>query len=284
MAARRRPRASSRGTCGFDPLHDLDEILIASSGEGQKAPTLIVARGKFDVARLAPNGELYKGVTLVTPDTKAQNVFGFLDVTTAVAGDPVMVKAAIDRHASPAPLPAALAAQVADYNQHYDIWGVVNRAAGLAGYVPSSSKASPLDSIDHFQFGLALKQGLELAAEVHARTAKDADQMAATMQLFSSMANASQPAGSNGTKFDVKNTDGTLKISLAVSEQDLKKAIEAQRKGGLMRTNGLAPRPATPVQTPLSEPSQPKVSKGASAPALAVTDGGTAVFTLPAPQ
>ncbi len=40
---------------GFDPLHDLDEVLIASTGAGPKAPTIILARGKFDVARLAPN-------------------------------------------------------------------------------------------------------------------------------------------------------------------------------------------------------------------------------------
>src|SRR5690348_10377928 len=39
---------------GFDPLHDLDEVLIASAGEGQNAPVLIIARGSFDRLQIPP--------------------------------------------------------------------------------------------------------------------------------------------------------------------------------------------------------------------------------------
>src|SRR5581483_9109373 len=108
---------------GFDPLHDLDEVLIASTGAGKKVPTLIVARGRFDVAKLAPNAEEYHGVPLVTSTSKqADGVYGFLDATTALAGDPEMVKAAIDRRDQPAHLDSALAAKIAGYREHYDIW------------------------------------------------------------------------------------------------------------------------------------------------------------------
>ena len=282
-------------TSGFDPLHDLDEVLIASTGAGKKAPTLIVARGTFDVAKLAPNAEQYHGVPLVTsPSKQAEGVYGFLDGSTALAGDPAMVKAAIDRRGEPAHLEGALAAQVADYRERYEIWAVVNRTEGLTGYMPSTdSPAAALNAIDHFQFGVSLKQGLELAAEAHARTAKDAEQLAATMQFLEAMTKASQPAGSTGTKFSFQNEDGTLKVSLAISEEDLKKTIEKQRKAGTM----FAKRPvethaaevaAVPVPPPvIPEPVTPAVIPGPVAAVAAPTPKATVAqnpVTAPAPR
>ena len=147
---------------GFDPLTDLDEILIGSTGAGEKPPTLIVARGKFDIEKLTPNAELYNGVRLVTSqNAQAPGVYGFLDETTAIAGDPETVKAAIDHRGEATHLEAGLASQIAEYREHYDIWAVVNRADGLAKYVPKSSgpAAAGLESIDHFQFGLSMQKG-----------------------------------------------------------------------------------------------------------------------------
>ena len=37
---------------GFDPLHDIDEILLASPADNEKAAALLVLRGRFDLARL----------------------------------------------------------------------------------------------------------------------------------------------------------------------------------------------------------------------------------------
>jgi hypothetical protein len=276
-------------TSGFDPLHDLDEVLIASTGAGKKAPTLIVAHGTFDVAKLAPNAEEYHGVPLVVSRSKqAEGVYGFLDASTALAGDPEMVKAAIDRRGEPAHLDAALAAQVAEYREHYDVWAVVNRTEGLTGYMPSTeSPAAALNSIDHFQFGMSVKHGLELAAEAHARTAKDAEQLAATLQFLEAMSKASQPAGSTGAKFAFQNEGGTLKVSLAISEEDLKKAIENQRKGGMM----FAKRPAqTHVAEEAVAPVEPPAAPALVAPAVipapvtaAVIPALVAPAVIPAP-
>lgn len=292
---------------GFDPLHDLDEVLVASTGAGKKAPTLIVARGTFDVAKLTPNAEDYHGVPLVVSKAKqAEGVFGFLDGTTALAGDPEMVKAAIDRRSEPAHLDSALAAQVAEYRDRYEVWAVVNRTEGLAGYMPpTDGPASALNSVDHFQFGMSLKQGLELAAAVHARTAKDAEQLAATLQFLEAMSKASQPGGAPGPKFSFKNEDGTLKVSLAISEDELKKAIENQKKAGMlfarkaMQTHPAEAAVAAPVQAaPIPEPiaiARPQIPMPMLAVPVAPTPAvrkpvapgngpdtsDTAVFTLP---
>src|SRR5690242_16419935 len=133
---------------GFDPLHDLDEVLIASTGAGKEAPTLVVARGTFDVAKLAANAADYHGVPLVSNNSKGrEGVFAFLDGATALAGDGVAVKAAIDGRGQPTHLDPDLAAKAADYRDHYDIWAIVDRLDGLQGYLPSDSPASALNSI-----------------------------------------------------------------------------------------------------------------------------------------
>src|ERR1700704_6402211 len=32
---------------GLDPLKDLDDVIVATAGEGDKSPTLIILRGRF---------------------------------------------------------------------------------------------------------------------------------------------------------------------------------------------------------------------------------------------
>jgi hypothetical protein len=270
---------------GFDPLHDLDEVLIGSTGTGKKAPSLVVARGRFDVARLAANAEQYHGVPLIkTSSAGAESVFGFLDETTALAGDAATVKAAVDGRAEPKHLDPALAEKVANYREHYEVWAVVNRPEGLAGYMPpSKGPDAALNSIDHFQFGVSVKQGLELAAEVHARSAKDADQLAATLQFLEAMTKAQQPA-SPGTSFAFKKEDGTLKISLAVSEEDLKKAIEQRQKAAVMfGDRSPLPLPSHTVTAPVEPAPKPAAQRAPVQPqtALGGDPAQTSVFTLP---
>ena len=288
---------------GFDPLTDLDEILIASTGAGDMPPTLIVARGKFDVEKLAPNAELYNGVRLVTSQTpKGQGVYGFLDEATAIAGDREMVKAWIDHRDQASTLDAKLVSQIAEYREHYDIWAIVNRADGLAKFVPKASGAAVqgLDSIDHFQFGLSLQKGLDLAAEVHARTAKDAEQLATTMQFLEAMTKAN-PSASKGTQFAFnKADDGTLKVTLAVSQEELMHSLEQQRKAGLqwgLTRPQTQPKAAVATAPPTvsAQPMLPPVAQEKApapvqappkrvAPGVGGDDGHTAVFHLPSPQ
>src|SRR4029453_546518 len=50
---------------GFDPLHDIDEILLASPADNEKAAALLVLRGRFDLARLSTGATRYHGVATV---------------------------------------------------------------------------------------------------------------------------------------------------------------------------------------------------------------------------
>ena len=92
---------------GFDPTRDLKEVLIASTGQGQNAPTLILARGNFDIAKLSAfaftSGRppiVYEGVPILTHPSKSSGAMALLDSTTVIGGDLDQVRAAIRRRES----------------------------------------------------------------------------------------------------------------------------------------------------------------------------------------
>ena len=82
--------------------------------------------------------------------------------------------------------------------------------------------------------------------------------MAESMKLIEAMLKA-QPSSTNGTKVDLQSANGTIKLSIVVSEEDLKKGIEAQKSklaapmnSRLQITGGVAAsgRPAPPKTVP----------------------------------
>ena len=79
---------------------------------------------------------------------------------------------------------------------------------------------------ERFEFGVRIGKGFELGAEVHARSQKDAEKLAASLEPLKAMMNDGEQAG---PKIDVQVKDGTVKISLAISEEELKKAMAAQQ-------------------------------------------------------
>jgi hypothetical protein len=118
--------------------------------------------------------------------------------------------------------------------------------------------------VDRFEFGVRITKGFELGAEIHARSPKDADKMAASLQLIQAMMSAqAEPA----PKIDVQVNAGTIKISLAISEEGLKKMMAA-RRGAATHVIDRAGPPV--IVSSESTPSAPdgKVS-------------GTSVFVLP---
>src|SRR5450631_262358 len=153
------------------------------------------------------------------------------------------VRAAIDRRGHGAPLDAKLAARVQSLAGRFDIWGTGDRPEG---FVAPTGKREDLDSIDRFEFGIHVSKGLEIGAEFHARSSKDAEKLAASVAMLQAMMIGREPAA---PKFDVQVNDGTIKLSLAVSEDDLKKAIAKQRIARAP-SDGTAPKGGAPMVSP----------------------------------
>jgi hypothetical protein len=275
---------------GFDPLRDIDEVLMATNGEGQNPPALIVASGRFDVARLAGGAKLYHDVPILGGDKPTDGVVALLSGTTALAGDRPTVLAAIDHLGNGAQIDGAMAIHIAAARARYDVWGMGDRPEGFVAPAP---QASALESIDRFQFGMSVTHGLELGAEVHARSAKDADQILATVGMVQAMIKSQQPAA-NGAKIEVHSENGTIKLSVAVSEAEVLKAVQMQTSG---QAQAIAGKPAPRTASTISV--SPGVSLTASGPdavqvriptkpappgAVSDKEGNTVILTLPGKQ
>ena len=247
---------------GFDPLHDIDEVLLASPADKEQAPALLVLRGRFNLERMGAGATRYHGVAIVGDSKAGKGVLGLLDATTAVAGELPVVRAAIDRRGHSAPMEGQLAARVQSLRDRFDIWGTGERTEG---FVPPTGKREELASMDRFEFGIRISKGFELGAELHARSQKDAEKLASSMEMLKVMANAQ---GQAGPKIDVQTKDGTVKISVMVSEEDLKKLMAEQRKAS-------APVGGAPVVV-TSEPTVPAPGRQTGG-----QTGGTSVFVLP---
>jgi hypothetical protein len=243
---------------GFDPLRDIDEVLLATNGEGPNPPSLIVATGRFDVARLAQGARRYLDVPLLGGDNPTDAVVALLNPSTALAGDRPTVLATLDHLGNGAQIDPALAQRIAAARARYDIWGLGDRPEGFVAPAP---QASGLESIDRFQFGVSLSHGLELGAEVHARSPKDAEQIGAMLGMLQAMVKAKQPTAGSA-KFDVHAEDGTFQLAMTIPEAELLKAVRMQT--------------GAPTQAVAANPAKP------TPPAMVFdNDGNTVILTLP---
>jgi hypothetical protein len=245
---------------GFDPLHDVDEVLLTSPADRDNAPALLVVRGRFNTEKLGAGAERYHGVAIHKNSGGGAGVLALLDATTALAGDLPAVKAAIDRHGKAIAYDGELVARVASLRERFDVWGTGERPQG---FVAPGGQNEQLSSIDRFEFGLRITHGLELGAEVHARSHKDAEALAASLGMLQLMAKSQ----SNAATFDVKLDKDTLKLNFAISEEELKKAIAAQRA---QMTQNQGPPKITGQPADTAAPPKPQTNPG-----------GTSVFTLP---
>jgi hypothetical protein len=207
---------------GFDPTKDLDEVLIATTAQGQNAPSLIVMSGRFKLPEVAAKGEKY-GNAVVVGGRNGQ-VEAFIGSEIMLTGDAATVKAAIDRGAKASHLDPALAARIAALHGKYDFWGTGTIPAGVK--MPQGSPEQ-LAAIDRFEFGMTLNKGLDCFADLHARTPQELEKLASTFRLVDAMMKA-QPADKNQGSFDLKIDHSSIRATLSVPEEALKKAMAQQ--------------------------------------------------------
>ncbi len=209
---------------GFDLLQNLDEVWIASSSMENKAPSLVILRGRFDPSHLPAAIGRYHTVPLIPIDAKREQLLAFVDPSTILAGDRFSVERAIDRRGLKA-VDAHLAAAASALRTRYWIWAVAEHLDGV-----SASKSAPqgIQALDSFEFGLALNHDLEMAAQLHMRSAEDAQKMLGTMAVFEMMAK-NQQKGASQASIESHLTGKTVDVSLRVPEEELKQAWEQQR-------------------------------------------------------
>src|SRR5579885_1426270 len=114
-------------TTGFDPRHDLREILAASNGA---SGGIVVGKGTFNVAQITAAATAhgatvtqYRGVSVISGPENGKGAVAFLDGSTAAMGDLASVQAAIDRKGSANPgVDPALAKKASDASLTNQAW------------------------------------------------------------------------------------------------------------------------------------------------------------------
>ena len=230
---------------GFDPMRDLDEVLIAAPAK-QNPNALFLLRGKFDVAKLSQlavlggmKGADYKGVHIMvkTGQQGGFSAVAVMDPSLIVGGDEAGVRAFVDRHGQGGGLGAAIAAKANEASKANDNWMVVHAApsafAPQGGNPGAAGKV--MESIE--QASLGVKFGSDIVIWVHAvtRTPEDAAGLVSALQFFSSMA-ASQKGNPQTAamlqRLKIGSEGNTAKISITVPEAEAEAAIRDAMAAG----------------------------------------------------
>ncbi len=278
---------------GFDPFGDLEEILIASPG-GNDAPSLLAVRGSFDPVvqsqRLRQSGrvlDVVDGIEVFTglrsnKDGPPQG-WAFLDATTVIAGDLARLRDAIRNRHVAAALDPEIRREIGALSARYDVWVVAETPSdALAGRLPSGDspqapQAMNLQSMRRFSGGLRFSPDMEIAAELLARSEKDAAELAGAMRILAGLFQAQQakqggrPGPNLLERLQISVDGGAVRLALTIPEAELREALERH-----------AARAAT---APARPSSPPKVAPGRNPNEIIIQsspkDMGTVVIPVP---
>ncbi|HLW75504.1 MAG TPA: hypothetical protein VKS01_00945, partial [Bryobacteraceae bacterium] len=119
---------------GFDPTHNLHEILAATNSDGSSTSlsAIVLARGAFSPTQILTAAQANGGIVtqyrkfnlIASPDSNAQTAIVFFDTTTAAAGDIASVKAAVDRYLAKATYNTPLSQQALAVSNSNSAWFV----------------------------------------------------------------------------------------------------------------------------------------------------------------
>jgi len=189
---------------GFDPRHDVREILLADGPQG----SVLLARGKFNLKKdPAPGMKVVRhgqyNIHVLESSTAAAIPSGYciLDSSLAVAGDLPAIEAALDEWKNgthKAALP--LLKTVADINEQTPIWGVSTGFAHfLAGNLPRAGNGLDFSAIfkgiESSWFSATLTSGFQAGIHCTTATEKDAMNLRDTAKGLIGLARLSVPEG-----------------------------------------------------------------------------------------
>jgi len=258
---------------GFDPRHDLREILIASTGNPQKAgEALVLILGAFDrtkVTALAQKEgatlQRYKGVPVLTgrsnsgtrstPARPAKPAsFAILDDSVAAFGDPGSVRAAIDRTGAPTALDPKLAARAQELSNRYEIWGIsLAPPSAFSANIPDerlsgAMKGDVLRAIEETSGGIRLGADVEIFGEAVTRSDKDAAALADVIRFLAGMLQLNQKDAKITAPAQLLQTMNltthgkVMRLSMTIPRAEVEKFI------GSMKANMQKARARTTVQ------------------------------------
>jgi hypothetical protein len=238
---------------GFDPRHDVTEIVIASNWKPNTPDNrwLVLAHGTFNVAKIAAaaqaNGSVptvYQGVNLAThaasSSSQVATAIAFLNSTTALAGDVTSVKAAIDRKQSNAPTDSNVFSKAQQVSANNDFWFVtLVPLSNFSGAIPDPNLSGAMQgnlfaAINQASGGVRFGDTVTISAEAVTRSEKDAQALVDVVKFFAGLVQLNKQnnatAGQVATLLDTLQTTtsgNTTTISVAIPEQQLEQLLNS---------------------------------------------------------
>jgi hypothetical protein len=246
-------------TTGFDPRHDISEILAASSSNATKPSGVVLAIGNFNVAQItaaivakapAQTVQTYDGATLMTStNQKSSFALAFLGTNIAIAGDTASVKAAIDRSPNANSIDPALAVQVQALSTTEDAWVVTNSpltslipgfgappATGATTPAPPSPFGQVFSSIQGSSGGVKFGTNVQITGQVLTTDAASATSLANVLQALVSIVSMSSGQDSQiaslaqilqGMK--VTADGSTINVALSIPETQVEAILNSMK-------------------------------------------------------
>jgi hypothetical protein len=208
---------------------------------------LVLARGTFDATRILDAAraagqtvENYKGVDILTgKEDSITHALAFLDGSIAIAGDLDNVHGAIDRRSGNNPLDPALTAKIALLSASLDAWSVstVPMAALANQKLPNTNlngllSSDVLKAVTQTSGGIKFGAMIQFSAEAVARSSQDAIALADVVRFLGNMVQSNAPTASAAAvtsliqSLDVKTDGSTVKLALAIPEDQLEKLMQ----------------------------------------------------------
>jgi hypothetical protein len=233
---------------GFDPLQDIQEVVMASPADLQKKSGLLLVRGRFDGERIltlfkadGKSAEMYRGVSILSSGHGAHGIadaLAFLDNSTVAAGDVASVRSAIDRRSSSAGIDPGLADKISRVSANQDAW--VFSIAPISAFAPVMPdknvkgvlQGDLIKAIEQSSGGIRFGNIIEIKGELTARTDKDATSLADVVKFFANMASMHGSGGNAGQlaallqNLTVNAEANAVKLFVSIPENDLEALIK----------------------------------------------------------
>lgn len=241
---------------GFDPRHDVSEVLMSSNWESNTPQNrwLVTARGVFDPGRIGQLAQSkgavvsnFQGVDILVnspqTNTEIQNGIAFVDGSTAVMGDIRSIKAALDRLKSGAGPSGPLLAKATELSSKNDFWfATLVPVSEFANTIPDPNlsgamKGNLLAAINQASGGIRFGDSVTISGEAITRSEKDAQALVDVVKFVAGLVQLNRQnnpaAGQVATLLDTldcKTSGNITTISLVIPEQQLEQMLETMRQ------------------------------------------------------
>jgi hypothetical protein len=258
---------------GFDPRHDLDEIVFATTGpsaENHHTNFAILARGSFDRNRILGNAkargalvEAYQGTDLIFEKhgNHPGPGFAFLDGGIAVMADRATLRQIVGNRTSSAGLDPTLQDQLLKVSAGNDGWFVSSMSGLLfAHHVEHETKqtipqAQALESILQSSGGVHFGDVVGFSFEAVTRSPQHAVSLADVLRLGGSMVQMQRQndpraaiVASAVDKMAISNDGTTVHATFSMTEEELERLVDMHREtgSGASLDPGVATKPTAP--------------------------------------